>query len=84
MTAIRLFCSLPAAGLLLLASCAAPYLHHDAMLSATTAEMNGSQIDSNAVMLTVTVPFRSLLNPSDQTLLADKKKPVAAKTFTSE
>lgn len=43
--------------MLLLAGCAAPYLHPHAVLGISTAELADSDIDQEAVLITVHIPL---------------------------
>lgn len=48
---------------LLASGCAAPFIHQDAILGMSTADMMDSRIDQDALLLTVTLPLWELFDP---------------------
>lgn len=55
---------LPLAAAMVSGGCAAPYLHKDARLGLSTAEMSDSRIEQEAMLLTVTLPLWSRKAPA--------------------
>ena len=70
--------------LMLSAGCAAPYLHRDAILGLSTAELADSRIDQDALMMTVRIPLSHPDNASasEESFLPEKPgKQRATKDF---